>query len=137
MLSRKGQLSLEYLLILLGAIACFAILLPLLNSIYLLGLFALDSANAKQFTYSMQQQVDEMLFQADGASIQLKARPFTQWNIKGSEERLFVAVLGPDNRKKSFIVRFPNKIGLFDLDLIGEKDFVLRKDSGKTLLEYN
>lgn len=137
--SSRGQLSLEYLILLAAVLAVFAMLLPLLGSIYSHGLFALDSINAKQFTASLQQHADEMRFQADGAIASFSVLPFNNWGIRSNAKQFFVAVPDPEGKPKEFAVDFPNEIELQPATLEKGKEthFVLQKRSGRILLEYN
>lgn len=140
----RGQLSLEYLILLAAVLAVFAMLLPLLGSIYSHGLFALDSINAKQFTASLQQHADEMRFQADGAIASFSVLPFTNWGIRSNAEQFFVAVTDPEGKPKEFAVLFPNdvkapndvKLQPATLEKGKETHFVVQKLSGQILLNY-
>jgi uncharacterized protein (UPF0333 family) len=138
----RGQLSLEYLILLAAVLAVFAMLLPLLSSIYSHGLFALDSINAKQFAVSMQQHVNEMRFQADGAIASFSVKPFNNWGIRSNAKQFFVAVPDPEGKPKEFAVDFPNEIELQPATLGKEKEtqFTLQKGkkrAGEITLEYN
>ena len=133
----SGQLSLEYLLLLLALLAVFAALLPLVDQTYKAGLFGLDSVNAKRFTQRLQSHVEEMSFQADGSLALIEAQPLEQWRISSSGKRLSLTVLGPDGREKAFAVEFPNEPGHADIILDDAATFALRKASGKIFLEYD
>ncbi len=135
--SSRGQLSLEYLILLAAVLAVFAMLLPLLSSIYSHGLFALDSINAKQFAVSMQQHVDEMQFQADGAIASFSVKPFKVWGIRSDAKQFLVTVPDPEGKPKEFAVNFPNEIELLPATVAKETHFVVQKQSGRILLEYN
>ncbi len=139
MRSSRGQLSLEYLILLAAVLAVFAMLLPLLGSIYSHGLFALDSINAKQFTASLQQHANEMQFQADGAIASFSVLPFTKWNIHSTAEQFFVTVPDPEGKPKEFAVDFPNEIELQPATLSKEKEtnFVMQKQLGEITLEHD
>lgn len=132
-----GQLSLEYLLLLLALLAIFAALLPLMDQTYKAGLFGLDSVNAKRFTQQLQSRVGEMSFQADGSLALIEAQPLEQWRISSSGKTLALDVLGPDGREKQFVVEFPNELAQTSFILDGAATFALRKASGKIFLEYN
>lgn len=128
-----GQLSLEYLLILLAAFSVFAVLIPLMNSVYSAGLFGLDSVNASHFSLSLQEGIEEMGFQADGSRTLVSANPLYQWKLLSKDDLLEVVVTGPDLRKKTFEVKFPNSISQINLQLDSKKDFLLERVSGKIL----
>lgn len=132
-----GQLSLEYLLLLAAVLAIFAMLLPLLNSVYATSLFGLDSLNARNFASSLQAAIEEMSFQADGSAILVEARPLSNWIVSLAGERLLVSVQGPEESKKQFEVLFPNKAGNYTLSLSSKTLFLLKKQSGKVRLEYH
>lgn len=129
----------EYLILLAAVLAVFAMLLPLLGSIYSHGLFALDSINAKQFAVSLQQHANEMQFQADGAIASISVKPFDNWSIRSNAEQFFVAVTDPEGKPKEFVVDFPNEIELQPATLGKEKEtnFVMQKKLGEITLEYN
>ncbi|MBN2067423.1 MAG: hypothetical protein JW744_03075 [Candidatus Diapherotrites archaeon] len=132
----RGQLSLEYLLLLLAAASVFAAILPLLSGVFSLGVFALDSVQAGQFSSHLQEIVNEMQFQADGSCISLSARPFGKWRFTQEERALLIYALGPDGNEKEFTVSFPNDFAFQEKVLESEAEFVLRRDSGRILLEY-
>jgi hypothetical protein len=132
-----GQMSLEYLLLLLALLAIFAALLPLVDSTYKAGIFGLDCVNAKRFTQALQARAEEMAFQADGSYVLIEARPLEKWRISSSGKALSLIVIGPDERQKAFAVVFPNSIGRLDFAIGGATTFALRRESGKITLEYN
>ena len=131
----NGQLSLEYLLLLLAVLAAFAVLLPLLDQTFKAGLFGLDCANAKRFQSGLQHSVNEMDFQANGSKTILEARPLGEWLVSSSGKVLSIKVQGPEV-VKTFKVFFPNELGFESKTLSGNSFFYLLKDSGKILLEY-
>jgi len=131
-----GQLSLEYLLLLAAAFAVFALLLPLLNSVFEASVFGLDSVNANRFSNSLQNLVDEMGFQADGSISLIKANPMQTWNFYSVDNNLVIEVEG-DNVQKKFEVAFPNKLFFKPVSFSEKKFFSLKKQHGKILLEHN
>ena len=132
----NGQLSLEYLLLLLAVLAVFAALLPLLDQTFKVSLFGLDSVNAKYFQNKLQHFVNEMDFQADGSKTILEANPLGQWTVSSSGKTLSIKVHGPET-EKTFEVFFPNELNLKKQTLSSNAFFSLSKDSGKIILEYN
>ena len=133
----KGQLSLEYLLLLLAVLSVFAVLLPLLNTVFELSLFGLDSVNGKRFSFQMQESLAKMSFQADGSITSIEANPFGKWRIHSKGEELFVAVKGPGEREKLFTILFPNSLQMQETIVEGKTSFLLKKLGGKILLEHN
>lgn len=133
----SGQLSLEYLLLLAAVLSIFALLLPLLNNVYELSLFGLDSVNAKSFAFALQEAIEELSFQADGAAIYIPAKPLTQWELSCSGKQLLLRVQGPSQRQKSFEVGFPNNLAFGSASIGSETVFRLKKVSGQILLEYD
>jgi len=132
----NGQLSLEYLLLLLAVLAIFAALLPLLDQTFKASLFGLDSVNAKHFQNDLQHSVNEMDFQANGSKTLLEARPFGKWIVSSSGKTLLIKVQGPET-EKTFEVFFPNELALESKALSSNAFFSLSKDSGKITFEYN
>jgi len=132
-----AQLSMEYLLLLAAAFAVFAMLLPLLNNVFELSLFGLDSANAKAFSIHLQGLVEEMSFQGNGSRTILEARPLSSWKLSSSGKTVFISVKGPSQREKTFEVAFPNNVG-FSTETISNKTFfVLEKQFGEISFEHN
>jgi len=136
-MGQKGQLSLEYLILLVAILSAFAVLLPVMNGVYNAGLFGLDSVNAKGFAFSMQEAIGEIGFQADGASTMLEARPFGKWLVFGSGKDFVVIVQSQTGKEKRFTVKFPNNVWFSKAEIGSKTAFYLRKDSGKILLEYS
>ncbi len=131
----NGQLSLEYLLLLLAVLSIFAVLLPLLDQTFQASLFGLDSVNAKSFSDSLQHSVNEMDFQADGSKTILETRPLGQWVVLSSGKTFSIKVQGPET-EKTFEVFFPNELDLKQQTLSSNAFFSLSKDSGKIVFEY-
>lgn len=134
---QKAQLSLEYLLLLAVSLSIFAMLLPLLNTVYSAALFGLDSANAKAFSQELKESIGELSFQGNGAAIVFEATALAKWKLVSEGNELHIFVVGPEGREKEFVVFFPNKPGLFSKTIEGKASFLLRKESGKILLEHN
>lgn len=132
----RGQLSLEYLILLAAALSVFAVLLPLLSQVYEAALFGLDSANAKAFSKNIALSVEEASFQADGALKLLKAEPLGTWVFSSSGSQLSIEVLGPSGRKKAFVIEFPNKLPQNNLEVSGQATLKISKTGGRILLEY-
>ena len=136
-MKKKGQLSLEYLLLLLASFSVFAMLFPLLNNVYQAALFGFDSANARSFTALLQNSVNEMSFQADGSRHFVSAHPSSNWKISCLGKILSVEVAGPESKKKQFRVLFPNELKELNLAIEKQTDFLLEKSSGKITLVHN
>jgi len=135
---QRGQLSLEYLLLLLAVFAVFSFLVPLLTKVYNVALFGLDSANAKQFTQSIASAVDEMRFLSDGSAKSIVAKPFTSWVVSSNGKGFTVTVKSePLAAEKQFVVALPNKLDLQELSFQGSMLFLVKKSGGTVLIEYN
>ena len=131
----SGQVSLEYLLLLLCIFSVFAFLLPVIANVFDLCVFGLDVANAANFSSSLKQEVEEILFQGDGAAAIVHAKPLGNWIVFSSDNTVFVEVQGSETTKV-FSVEFPNQVGFFKERLSSQTSFVVRKVSGKILFEY-
>jgi uncharacterized protein (UPF0333 family) len=131
-----AQLSLEYLILLAAALSAFAVLLPILNQTYEASLFAIDCANAKSFANGLQNSIQEISIQAEGASKTIEANPLGQWHLSSNEEELTIKVQGPNNASKTFLVHFPGKQPSPIL-LSGPTRLRLSKKSGRILLEHS
>lgn len=129
-----GQVSLEYLLLLLCIFSIFVLLLPLLSSVFALCVFGLDAANAKNFSVSLEQAVWEASFQGSGSVSVVRARPVGDWVVYSSGRVLFVEVSGPGSLKV-FSVEFPNSLGFFRKSFSGESLFLVRNEHGRVLFE--
>lgn len=133
-----AQLSLEYLLLLLAVLGVFAFILPLLSSVYRLGLFGLDSANAESFAARVGETVSEMRFLANGSSKAIEAKPFTQWTVSCTGRLFTVSVTGASPRqRKEFSAEFPNALHSRESTFQGKKVFLVRKSGNRVSVEYN
>lgn len=135
MLKCRGQLSLEYLLVIASALAVFALLLPLLVQVFQAGVFGLDCVNAGRFSNEMRLAVNEMSFQGSGSVKSIEARPLGEWVVSSEGREFSVLVHGPGGREKAFSISFPNNVFVQRETFSASKAFVLKTESGKVLLE--
>jgi len=132
----RAQISLEFLLLLLAFLACFALLLPFYSSAYNAGIFALDSMNAKRFADSVKNSVEQLRFLGNGSSIEKTANPSLQWKIFSEKNTLFVSVKSASlGKEKIFSVIFPNEISFRETEFDSEKSFLVKKSSGLVSFE--
>ncbi|MDD5162981.1 MAG: hypothetical protein PHD95_02120 [Candidatus ainarchaeum sp.] len=136
MVLHSAQVSLEFLLVLLGFAAVFAALLPFYVVAYNAGVFALDSMNAKRFVNSVEGAVLELDSLGNGSSIAISASPSLKWKIFSEKNELFVSVQ-PDfqGKEKTFKAIFPDSIGFLELEFDSKKSFALEKINGKILFK--
>jgi len=133
----KGQLSLEYLILLAAALSAFALLLPLLNQTYETGLFALDCANAKSFANCLHQSSEELSMQADGSIKTLEASPVGEWVFSSMGKHLLLEVQGPSHSTKTFQIPFPKQEPAVNFSISQKTRISLSNKGGKVLLEYH
>ncbi|MDD5148357.1 MAG: hypothetical protein PHH08_02735 [Candidatus ainarchaeum sp.] len=134
--SARAQVSLEFLLVLLGFSAVFAALLPFYSGAYSAGLFALDAFNAKQFAGSVESSVSELKALGNGSGRILVAEPHSKWKIFSEKDSLFVVLEDKKTGKtREFEVLFPNSIGFGALEFDSKKTFVVEKTGGNILFE--
>jgi hypothetical protein len=127
---------LEFLLVLLGFAACFAVLLPFYAAAYNASVFALDSMNAKKFVDSVAGAVSELNSLGNGSGIVLSAEPFLEWKIFFEKNELLVSVQGRNaGAEKTFRVLFPNSQDFVEVEFDSKKSFVLEKIGGKILFK--
>jgi hypothetical protein len=133
---RRAQVSLEFLLVLLGFAACFAVLLPFYAAAYNASVFALDSMNAKKFADSVAGAVSELNSLGNGSGIVLSAEPFLEWKIFFEKNELLVSVQGRNaGAEKTFRVLFPNSQDFVEVEFDSKKSFALEKIGGKILFK--
>ncbi len=135
---QRGQLSIEYLLLLLAVMAVFAFLLPLLNHVYHLALFGFDSANAGRFVQSVDAAVAQMRFLADGSAKTITAYPSIPWTVY-AEGKSFTVVVKDSQlaAEKRFVAPFPNAVRLQPRSFSESRDFLIKKSDSEVLIEYS
>jgi len=132
----RGQLSLEYLLLLAVSFSILAFMLPLLQGVYSSALHAMDATNAGRFAASLQQGVDELSFLGDGSKISASPSPFTRWAVYSEGKSLVVSVEGGAyGSARAFRVFFPNDVSFGRVEFSERKGFLLEKESGAIYLK--
>ena len=63
----RGQISLEYMIVLSALFSVILVFMPMISETYDAGLFAVDVLNAKQFSNDFSNSLSELNFFSDGA----------------------------------------------------------------------
>ena len=132
----NGQVSLEFLIVLLGFAGIFAALLPFYANAYEASVFAMDSVKAKSFADSIREKVSELNSLGNDSSFLVAAEPSLKWKIFSEKSTLAVSVKSEKLAKeKTFEIPFPNEVRFPGIEIDARKAFVLKKASGKVLFE--
>ena len=132
---QKGQLSLEYL-ILLGAFLSFLLfLLPHINTVYRLGIFSSDVRNAENFLYRFSTSVNSLSILGEDSEQRIDAKIFTTWEIYAQGNELVVVVKSTKlGKTKKLSVELNTAISMQRLEKEGELNLLLTKNSGRILV---
>jgi hypothetical protein len=133
----KGQLSLEYLLLLAAFFSVLLLFVPLISEIYHVGIFGLDARNAKTAAFSIQQTLNDFSLLADGSSKSFKLKPLLEWRISFKGQRMVFSVYSAKlNKEKTFSMSFSSKTVNSTKTISKETEMLLIKKSGTVLIKY-
>lgn len=88
----KGQLSLEYIIILAAFFSFLALLFPQLERVFYAGIFSTDVKNAENFLHSFENSARLLSVLGEGSEQRISARIFTSWEIYLEGNKLIVLV---------------------------------------------
>ncbi len=134
----KGQLSLEYLILLAAFLSFLLFLLPYLNTIYHLGIFSADVKNAENFLQSFANSASSLSILGEGLEQSISARILTGWEIYAEGNELFVVVRSSElDKTKQLSTALNTEISMPRLEKEGELDLKLIKNGSSILVESN
>lgn len=135
--SEKGQLSLEFLLLMAGFLSILLLFMPLMNQAYNLGIFGIESVNAKNFAESFSQKTGELNFFADNSVMELEANPFAEWIVSVDKNTVSVKIENTElNVEKIFSEDLAVSIDSFSEKISKKTVFVLKKADGKISITH-
>ena len=82
-MKQEGQLSLEYLLVLLSFFALLALVSPLVDQAYQTGLYGLSVKQGLVFASGMKSAVEQLSLFSSGSQKELQVNPVTPWRLQG------------------------------------------------------
>jgi len=131
----KGQVSLELILLMSVFFSVLLLFMPLISKTFFLGIYALDSLKAKDFSDSFTVSVTELNSMSNESSIKLTAEPSLEWEINAEENKLTVEILSEEcSKKKTFVSEQFNLIP-FEKTLKEKTVFILTKTENGILTE--
>ena len=80
----RGQVSLEYLLVLAAALSITLFLLAPLKAAYHASIFALDTKNASSFLNQLESSAEQLCILGEGTTRTLRAEPMTKWHLENN-----------------------------------------------------
>ena len=134
---KNGQISLEFLMVMLAFLASLLLFLPLLNNLYNAALFRIDVENASAFLQSLEHQIDTFAIMGDGSSSQFSIAPLNRWVVSANGNTLVLTVKSNAlQSEKQLSLRFPNNISLQTKEVESKTTIRLVKYNGMILVEY-
>jgi hypothetical protein len=88
----KGQLSIEYLLLLAAFLSFIACIIPLFGTIYNIAVFGIDCNAGKDFLNSVASASGELMLFGEGSERTVESKILTFWELKKEGNVLFLAV---------------------------------------------
>ncbi len=134
----KGQISLEFLLLMSAFISFLLLFTPLISKTFFSGIYALDSVKAKNFSDSFIVSARELNSMSNDSKITLNAKPLLKWKISYKNKKLNVVVLLEKyNKQKTFVSEPLNTIPFSEINLNEKTVFVLTKTEKGILVKSN
>ncbi len=85
---QRGQISLEYLLVLAAALSITLFLLAPLKAAYLTSLFVLDAKNASSFLDELESSAEQLCILGEGTTRTLRGEPITKWRLENNSPEI-------------------------------------------------
>ena len=92
MLSAKGQLSIEYLIIIAAFLSALLAVSPFINTTLYLAEFAQDVQNAKLFCNEISAAIEKISLLSDGSEFGISSRIIEEWNISVLDGKVKITV---------------------------------------------
>ncbi len=128
----KGQLSIEYILLLAVSLAILCILFASYSYLYKAGVYANDVLNAKNFSISFSSFCQTSSLAGDGTKTELLANVLENWVIRNKDKKVLIIVKSKTNKEKEFFFDCaPGFVSSFDFNLSESKHLILEKKKGK------
>jgi len=90
--SEKGQISLEFLILMAAFLSAMLLFVPIANNAYNLGIFGIESAKAKNFAKELKQKIEEMEFLGNNSRIEITANPATKWIVSIENKKIEIKI---------------------------------------------
>ncbi|HZX34005.1 MAG TPA: hypothetical protein VFF09_01355 [archaeon] len=131
---RKGQLSLEFLILASALLAFFAVFAAAFSGMRDSALAAIDVRNAKSFSYEANEKAQALALLGEGSEKPIGVNAIAEWRLESGGGGAFLLIPGPGG--KNFSVAFPENISvrLRSGTFSGSRSFTLKKSGGKIIL---
>ncbi len=100
---RKGQVSLEYLIVLAALLMFLAFFVPVLEKLQNAGWFAAETMKAKEFGRELVSAIEETAILGEGTQRILEVKPLSKWEIEANQEGLCVSLHSAELKKSKEI----------------------------------
>lgn len=128
----RGQLSLEYIILLAAFFSCLLFLIPAINNTIQTAKFGLDVRNAEQFIDDLKLGIERMNVLGEGSSLRLSSNVINHWELKNEEMKLILIVESSELGREKKLEREVNAdFSIFPLKAENEINLKLVKNSGK------
>jgi len=122
--TKKGSVSLEYILILCGIIAISGTLIGTSINLYHKNMETIDNKNIKQTAQKMQEIIDLFELQPNGR-MEIQIKPITEWKIEQIDSRQIML----SNNIKTFYIISTTKIIIPQIHTNQEGKIILEKQN--------
>ncbi len=136
--SEKGQISIEFLILIAAFLSSMLLLVPIANKTYNIGIFGIESAKAKNFAEQFKQKIDEMNFLGNSSRIEITANPSTKWNITINPDGIRIKIKNDYlEEEKTIETKFENEMEFRKIEKTIEKNeiFAVGKNNGIIYIE--
>ncbi|MFH1586421.1 MAG: hypothetical protein ABID38_01030 [Candidatus Diapherotrites archaeon] len=128
----RGQLSLEYIILLAAFFSCLLFLVPAINNTVQAAKFGLDVRNAEHFIDDLKLGIERMNVLGDGSSLQISSNVINQWELKNENMKLILIVESSELGRGKKLEREVNaNFSLLPFRAENEIRLKLEKNSGK------
>jgi len=137
MIKEKGQLSLEYMIVLAAFLALLGMLAPFLVQTQALAQLSLDKKTAQVFLAEIKGKTDQLKLMGDGSNFTIRVRPINSWIIIVDDDEIevvFPQLKNLEEKSEPLKVTLGTELEDNILDVNGLTVFSLKKEGGEISL---
>ena len=135
---QKGQLTLEYLILLAAILSAFAFIIPQITKFYNAAIFAMDSKNSEIFAEKIVKEAEKLSVFEQASLESIKAKPNLKWKLSIKGKKISILVESASLEKQKEISKeAKTEIEEFEAEYSKELQLSLKKENGKITVQNN
>ncbi len=135
-LCSRGQLSIEYLLLLAAFFSAILVFMPTIASLHANAVFASDMRNAQNFIDQLQNASEKMLVLGSGSQMEVDAQILTSWELGINGAKAILKVESKNIAKsKTLTAELAAPLNFAQKTFNSDFKLVLKNNNGKITIE--